>query len=203
MNAGDYGIDFAWWGLRMRSEAYLRYPEGDGRTSYFFTNGQQVQISNIGDFSHGIAAPKFRNVTSTGQPGQHSTHADVDYPVFRLGDAYLMYAEAVLRGGGGDRAQALEYVNALRERAFGDTSGNITDAQLTLDFILDERSRELLWEGHRRTDLIRFGRFTDVGVWSWKGGVAAGRTTEAFRDLYPLPASELLANPNLTQNAGY
>jgi hypothetical protein len=203
MNAGDYGIDFAWWGLRMKPEAYLRYEAGDGRTSYFFTDGQQVQISNTGDFAHGIAAPKFRNVTSSGQAGSHSTHADVDYPIFRLGDAYLIYAEAVLRGGGGSRAQALEYVNALRERAYGDTSGNITDAQLTLDFLLDERSRELLWEGHRRTDLVRFERFSANGVWAWKGAVAAGRTTEAFRDLYPLPGSELLANPNLTQNPGY
>ena len=60
-----------------------------------------------------------------------------------------------------------------------------------------------MWEGHRRTDLIRFDRFTDNGLWAWKGNVQAGRTTEAFRDLYPLPASELTANRNLTQNQGY
>jgi hypothetical protein len=203
MDVNEYGIDFAWWGLRMKPEAYLRYEEGDGRASYFFTEGQSVQIGNIGDFYQGIAAPKYRNVTSSGQPGSHSTHADVDYPVFRMGDAYLMYAEAVLRGGGGSEELALSYVNALRERAFGDVSANITQAELTLEFLLDERSRELLWEGHRRTDLIRFGQFTENGVWAWKGGVEAGRTTEAFRDLYPLPASELLANPNLEQNPGY
>jgi hypothetical protein len=123
--------------------------------------------------------------------------------MFRLADAYLIYAEAVLRGGGGSRATALGYVNQLRQRAYGDNSGDITDAELTLDFILDERSRELLWEAHRRQDLIRFGRFTDVGVWTWKGGVQAGRTTEEFRDLYPIPASELAANPNIEQNPGY
>ena len=95
--------------------------------------------------------------------------------MFRLADAYLMYAEAVLRGGGGSRGQALDYINALRTRAYGDASGNITDAELTLDFILDERGRELLWEGHRRTDLIRYGRFTGgVYIWAWKGGVAGG-----------------------------
>ena len=109
----------------------------------------------------------------------------------------------MLRGGGGTRAQALTYVNALRTRAYGNASGNITDAQLTLDFIRDERARELFWEGHRRTDLIRFDRFTTNGVWAWKGNVAAGRTTEAFRNLFPLPATELSANPNLTQNPGY
>jgi hypothetical protein len=124
--------------------------------------------------------------------------------MFRLGDAYLIYAEAHLRGGGGDRAQALAYVNALRQRAYGDTSGDITDPELTLDFILDERGRELLWEAHRRTDLIRYRRFTGGDyLWQWKGGAPTGTATETFRDLYPLPASELTTNPNLTQNPGY
>jgi hypothetical protein len=123
--------------------------------------------------------------------------------MFRLGDAYLMYAEAQLRGGGGTRAQALAYVNALRTRAYGDASGNIADAQLTLAFLKDERSRELLWEGHRRTDLVRFGQFTAAGVWTFKGGTKAGAVTPQFRDLYPIPASEMSANPNLTQNPGY
>jgi len=124
--------------------------------------------------------------------------------LFRLGDAYLIYAEAQLRGGGGSKAQALTYVNALRTRAYGDASGNITDAELTLPFILDERGRELLWEGHRRTDLIRFGQFTGgTYIWAWKGGTAAGGSTAAHLDLYPLPANELVANPNLRQNTGY
>jgi hypothetical protein len=143
-------------------------------------------------------------VTSSGQPGSNSEFVDTDFPVFRLADAYLMYAEAVLRGGGGSRAQALGYVNALRQRAYGNASGNVTDAQLTLDFILAERSRELFWEGHRRTDLVRFDRFAGGSyLFAWKGGLPAGRATDAFRVLYPLPASELVANPNLTQNPGY
>jgi hypothetical protein len=207
MNANDFGIDFAWWGLRLRPEAVDRYEGGAGgpdrRTSFFFTNGQSKTINNVGDFFQGIGGPKYRNVTSTGQAGSHPTFPDTDFPMFRLADAYLMYAEAVLRGGGGSRATALGYVNQLRQRAYGGPGGDITDAQLTLDFILDERSRELLWEAHRRQDLIRFGRFSDVGVWTWKGGVQAGRTTEEFRDLYPIPASELAANPNIEQNAGY
>jgi len=124
----------------------------------------------------------------------------VDFPMFRLADAYLMYAEAVLRGGGGSRATALQYVNALRTRAGSPT---VTDGEMTTAFLLDERARELFWEGHRRTDLVRFDRFTTNGVWAWKGNVAAGRTTEAFRNLFPLPATELSANPNLKQNPGY
>ena len=207
MDAADFGIDGGWWGLRLRPETVDRYEGGAGgpdlRTSFFFTPGQTKTIASIGNFNHGYAAPKFTNVTSTGEPGSHPTFPDTDFPMFRLADAYLIYAEAVLRGGGGDRATALNYVNLIRRRAYGGTAGDITDAQLTLDFILDERSRELLWEAHRRQDLIRFDRFTDAGVWVWKGGVAAGKTTESFRDLYPIPSAELVANPNISQNTGY
>jgi hypothetical protein len=203
MNNANYGIDGCWWGLRLKPEAYTR-SAGDPRASYFHTDGQTVEIPSISNFNAGIAAPKYQNVTSTGSPGSNATHVDTDFPMFRLGDAYLIYAEAVLRGGGGTREQALAYVNALRERAYGDASANITDPELTLDFILDERGRELLWEAHRRPDLIRFGRFTGGDyLWAWKGGAPAGTATETFRDLYPLPASELTANPNLTQNPGY
>jgi hypothetical protein len=204
MNPNNYGIDGCWWGLRLKPQAYNRYGAGDGRTSFFFTTNQNVQIGSIGNFQDGIAAPKFTNKTSTGANGSNATHVDTDFPMFRLSDAYLMYAEAVVRGGGGSRPQALNYVNAIRTRAYGNTSGNITDAQMTADFILDERGRELLWEGHRRTDLIRYGLFTGGAyTWSWKGGSQGGGSTEAFRDLYPLPANELVANPNLTQNPGY
>ena len=201
MNASNYGIDGGWWGLRLKQQAYNAFQPGDLRGSFFFTEGQRVNVNSIGDFFDGIPAPKFINRTSTGSPGSHATHVDTDFPVFRLADAYLMYAEAVLRGGGGTRAQALAYVNTLRARA---NVAPITDAQMTLDFILDERLRELLWEAHRRTDLIRFGKFTGGSyIWAWKGGAAAGRATESYRDLYPLPANELVANPNLTQNPGY
>lgn len=126
--------------------------------------------------------------------------------MFRLADAYLMYAEIATRAptAGASDAQALTYVNNLRQRAYGNASGNITAAPLTLDFILDERARELFWEGHRRQDLIRFGKYTGASkVWPWKGNTAAGTGTPDFRKLYPLPASELIAKKNLTQNTGY
>jgi len=204
MNPADLGIDGCWWGLRLKPEAYNRFAPGDPRAAYFWTDGQTVDIAAISNFTNGVAAPKFMNKTSAGTAGSNATHPDTDFPLFRLGDAYLIYAEAHLRGGGGDRTQALAYVNALRQRAYGNTSGDITDPELTLQFILDERGRELLWEAHRRTDLIRFGLFTGGDyVWAWKGGAPAGTATETFRDLYPLPASELTANPNLTQNPGY
>ncbi len=203
MNADDFGLDFGWWGLRVTQQFVNLFPGGpasaDRRASIFFTNGQNIEVSNLTNFFDGLAAPKFQNVTSTGRKGSHPTFPDTDYPMFRLADAYLMYVEAHLRGGGGTRQRALELVNALRTRA---AAGTITDAQLTLNFVLDERARELWWEGHRRTDLVRYGRFTS-GIWAWKGGTRAGRETDAFRALYPLPATELLANPNLKQNPGY
>src|SRR5262249_26823773 len=158
-------------------------------------------VGAISDFTNGVAAPKFTNVTSTGAPGSHPTHVDTDFPMFRLGDAYLIYAEAALRGGGGSTAQALTYVNALRQRAYGNSSGTIAASDLTLPFILAERQRELLWEATRRTDLVRFQQFTGgTYIWAWKGGTAAGSATDAKYNLYPIPANELIANPNLKQN---
>ena len=128
---------------------------------------------------------------------------DTDFPLFRVEDAYLMYAEAALRAGG-DLGLAVELVNRLRRRAYGDDSGNITPGQLTLQFILDERGRELYWEAHRRTDLIRYGQFTGSQyVWPWKGGVAEGRAVGDFRTIYPIPTPDIISNPNLVQNPGY
>jgi hypothetical protein len=179
-------------------------PVADPRGSFFWTDGQTEDVVSISNFNNGVAVQKFTNRTSTGANGSDLEFPDTDFPMFRLADAYLMYAEAHLRGGGGDRAQALAYVNALRQRAFGGAGGNIADGDFDLEFIIDERGRELLWEAHRRTDLVRFGLFTgDDYLWQWKGGVLAGRATDTYRDLYPLPASELTTNPNLDQNPGY
>jgi hypothetical protein len=119
---------------------------------------------------------------------------------------YLIYAEAVLRGGtGGSAAQALTYINLILTRAYGgSTAGNITAGQLTLPFILDERARELYWEGFRRTDLIRYGLFTSsTYLWPFKGGVANGTGVADFRNIYPIPDNDRAVNPNLKQNPGY
>lgn len=169
----------------------------------FYTQGQRAEIDDITLFTDGIAVDKFKNVTSDGMQGSDTDFPDTDFPMFRLADAYLMGAEALLRSGG-SRATALDYVNEVRTRAFRSPGGNITDAELTLDFILDERARELFWECHRRTDLVRFGQFTNGDyVWQWKGGVQQGTQVPAFRDVFPIPSSDLGANPNLEQNEGY
>ncbi len=201
MVASNYGVDYPWGGLRLKPQAYRLFGAGDNRADVFFTTNQSVEIDDWQNFHKGIAAPKFQNVTSTGQPGSNAGFADTDYPMFRLADAYLTYAEAVVRGGGGSRATALDYVNQIRTRA---GIAPLTDAQLTTQAILDERGRELLWEGTRRTDLIRYKMFTGgTYIWSWKGGTQAGAATAATFDLYPLPANELVANHNLVQNPGY
>lgn len=171
----------------------------------FYTEGQTLEIEDIFEFTYGYAITKWKNVTSGGQTGSDLTHTDTDFPLFRLADVFLMYAEAVLRGAtDGDLGTAANYVNMVRERAYGDTGGNITEEDLTLDFILDERARELYWEAQRRTDLIRFGKFTGGEyLWSWKGAVQEGKSTDAKFRIYPIPAADVIANPNLTQNPGY
>jgi hypothetical protein len=177
---------------------------GDDRAN-FFTDGQNLEIEDPFAFTDGYAVEKFRNVDVNGNQGSDGggDFVDVDFPMFRLADAYLMYAEAFLRGGGGSASEAAEYINMLRERAYGTTAGNISTSDLNFEFVLDERSRELHWEGHRRTDLIRFNQFTENGIWPWKGGVMEGKVTETFRNLYPIPSSDIIANPGLKQNDGY
>ncbi len=163
------------------------------------------------DRSSGYLMAKYSNITSMGQAGQDQTFVDTDFPLFRLADVYLMYAEAHLRGGGGDIATATQYINRLRERAFNNTTANITDTDLlatNLDqennLILEERARELHWEAHRRQDLIRFGLYTGGDyTWSFKGGLLNGTAIDAKFNVYPVPASSRSANPNLGQNDGF
>jgi starch-binding outer membrane protein, SusD/RagB family len=180
----------------------------DKRGMFFFDPATWVwDIANVETFTEGIGVTKFTNLKSDGSKADnyHTEFTSTDIPVFRLGDAYLMYAECVVRGAsGGDKATAVNYVNSLRERAFGNATHNISESQLTLDFILDERGRELYWEGHRRTDLVRFGKFTSADyLWQWKGFSQVGRETEAYRNLYPIPQNDLISNENLIQNDGY
>ncbi|WP_116107277.1 RagB/SusD family nutrient uptake outer membrane protein [Lewinella sp. IMCC34191] len=206
MNAEDYGVNSAWGGMRATPSFVALFPDVTGDTderAIFYTEGQNREVNNLGEFRDGYAMPKYTNITSTGVAGKDPVFPDTDFPMFRLGDAYLMYAESVVRGGGGSMSRAVELVNELRQRAYDGDAGNITEGDLTLDFLLDERARELYWEMHRRTDLVRFGEFTTSGVWAFKGGVPAGQTTEAYLNIFPIPGSEILSNPNLSQNTGY
>jgi hypothetical protein len=206
MNPAAHGVDFGWGGLRTTKQFVQIFsgPPGDSRMN-FHTSGQNLEILDVGQQTDGYGIIKFRNVTSTGANGSNPTWVDTDFPMFRLAEIYLNYAEAVLRGGaGGSTATALNYINLLRQRAYGNTSGNITAGDLTLQFVLNERAKELHWEATRRTDLIRYGQFTEgTYLWAWKGNTPNGQAVPAFRKLYPIPASDIVANPNLVQNPGY
>jgi hypothetical protein len=214
--SSSFGIDGGWAGLRTTSSLFNLFPSNPA-TSFpnngnpdtraeFWTDGQNLTISDVTSFTDGIAVTKFRNVTSKGVAGSSLSYADVDMPIFRLPEMYLIYAEAVLRGAsGGDVTTAVGYINDLRKRAYsGTANGNIAASDLTLDFVLDERGRELFWEGFRRTDLVRYGRFVENSyLWPFKGGVKTGTGVSAYRTIYPLPVSDLNVNPNLIQNKGY
>ncbi|SNT34483.1 SusD family protein [Ekhidna lutea] len=209
----DYGVPSGWAGYRTTSALVNKFPgaasdpngnSADGR-AIFFTEGQSLEIADVGEFTHGWAVPKFNNLeASTGRRAPGVDQVSTDYPVFRLGEAYLMLAEAELQENGTVSTTTLGYLNDLRVRAYGDNSGNIAAGDVTLDWILDERARELYLEATRRTDLIRHGKFSGGGyIWPWKGGVAEGMASPGHLDIFPIPSSDLIANPNLKQNDGY
>ncbi len=205
-----YGLSSGWGMFRVRGEYAEKFGDIASSTDsrcLLYTDGQTQYLDKaMDDQSQGYFSEKFTNLTDAGEAASstQATGCSTDYPVFRLADVYLMAAEAVLRGGTGySRVEALDFVNKVRYRAYGDESGHISDAQLTLDFILDERARELLYEATRRTDLIRYGYFTsDDYIYQWKGGVVDGRAVDSKYNIYPIPASELTANTNL-KNANY
>jgi hypothetical protein len=158
--------------------------------------------SSSGDYGIGVYKFTARNHDGTLPADYNSAYACTNFPIFRLADAYLMRAEAEYRTG--DMADAVNDINIVRERAFGGTSGDITAAQLNDQFLLNELGREFYYEGHRRTDLIRFGQFTNGTYnWQWKGGAQDGIATDSHLNLFPIPGDEVSSNPNIHQNPGY
>lgn len=207
MDPDNFGINSGWGGLRSTKNLVNLFPDANGaldKRGVFYTDGQNLEINSQMVFTDGYPLIKFKNLKKDGTKGSDTTgdFVDTDFPLFRLAEAYLIYSEAVLRGGGGSTATAIQYINQLRQRAYGNNLGNVSS--INLDFILDERARELAWEATRRTDLIRFGKFTSGSyLWPFKGGVKDGKAVESFRTLYPIPNTDLIANPNLVQNPGY
>ncbi len=200
-SAGTYFVT-----MDLNNATYTLSPFTADQRGMFHSNGQNLEIETIPPFSDGYAVTKFKNVDSNGNQGNDSsgTWCDTDIPLIRLAEIYLNYAEAVLRGGGGDLNTAAAKINELRERAYGNSSGNITSSDLDLQFVLDERSKELYWEGQRRTDLVRYGQFTTATyLWPFKGNDPAGVSVDSYRNLYPLPSNVISINTNLSQNEGY
>ncbi|QZT35973.1 RagB/SusD family nutrient uptake outer membrane protein [Halosquirtibacter xylanolyticus] len=224
------GLSGGWGGNRARPQLIDRFSTGDfrgyvepktyktvqqdgkdvevvdkGFAGMFFDSGKKA-VDNPAKYSDGYGVMKFRNIAQdpTNSPS-NKDFVTTDFPMFRLADSYLMYAEAVVRGATfGTRTKALELLNKIRTRAYGDASGAVTDTDLNTDFILDERGRELFWECSRRTDLIRFNKFTSSDyVWEWKGGSKSGSGVNRKYRLFPLPGKDVGANTNLNQNSGY
>ncbi len=206
-----------WGGNRCRPELIKKFfsdieaPEGhayqvaaaagDDR-ALFETEGRTLNVENESDFKNGYAVAKFTNFKCDGSKGSDNTFPDSHLLYMRAAEAYLTYAEAVTRlaGSGAAPADALQAINAVRARAHATVK-----ASYSLNDILDEWSREFYFEGRRRVDLIRFGKFggnTDY-KWQWKGGAYAGRDFEAYRNVFAIPNDDILANPNLKQNEGY
>ena len=200
------GISSGWGGLRTTPEFYHKFSANDAR-NLFYTATQQEDIDDIGDFTHGIAFMKFRNVNSVDGEVPNKAQNDegnwtgpsfvnTDFPMMRYADVLLMAAECQVRGAA--VPGAIDGFNAVRARA-----GLNAIANPTLQDILDERARELYQECWRRSDLIRFGQFTSGYNWQWKGEVKDGRDVDSYRELFPIPDSDRLANSNLAQNPGY
>lgn len=152
------------------------------------TNTETMDVGpEVNGISRGVRSIKFYPDPNTNTDTRFQSN---DMPIFRLADVYLLKAEALLRTAG-SADEALKLVNKIRVRA---KAPQLT--AITLDDILDERGRELAWEGWRRNDLIRFGKYQ--GKWGFKTG-----NEGADRDLFPIPATELVLNKNLKQNSGY
>ncbi len=201
-----------WQGVRAKSSLYKIFEKEDDSDSDMRKKmlrveaTSNIEITNEADFANnGIPVTKFYNVNKDGSMPP-SSETWIDYPLFRLGEVYLNLAEAVLRGGQGiSKTEALTYMNNLRKRAYSDkTLASVSESDFTLNFILDERARELFYEAQRRTDLIRFNKYTSGDyLWPWKGGVAEGRAVGDFYQVFPLPSDDIGSNENLVQNEGY
>lgn len=202
------GTNGTWDCIRMTEQFVDKFDAQDIRGQFYTTNQTKAMDVLLGDARKGYSSTKFRNVTRTGARGPNTDNdgifVDIDFPVFRLAEMYLTYAEGVIRGGGGDNATAMNYLRQLAVRARPTDANAANYPQMTLPYIIDERGRELFWECLRRTDLIRFNQFTTSGyLWAWKGNVRNGTAVDPKYNLYPIPSTDLSSNPTLVQTPGY
>ncbi|MBQ3635801.1 MAG: RagB/SusD family nutrient uptake outer membrane protein [Bacteroidales bacterium] len=192
-NPMDYGVQSGWGSMRARGQLPSLFETQDKR-ALFYTDAQSLSVINPTDQSQGYLVTKWTNLTDDGVAASNTSDGGVntDWPVFRLAEAYLILSEAVLRGGqGATRADAAAALAKVRSRA---GASEKFESDLSLDLILDERARELFWEGLRRTDLVRFDKFTTSSyLWDLKTGAVAAKY-----NYYPIPQAELTANPNLS-----
>lgn len=210
------GVNNGWGGMRTPYDYVQKYfgvtgqdygtgdyTIEDKRGQFFYIVGRTENISDLSKFDQGWACYKYNNVphdmTAEDFAATAATkgYSDIDYPMIRLGEIILIYAEACMHTN--SVASALPYLKKLTDRA-----GVAAPVTVNQDFLVAERARELMWEGHRRTDLIRYGLFTsDSFLWPWKGGTMLGQGFESYKTIFAIPRSELSSNPELKQNPGY
>lgn len=181
------------------------YETPDKRGEIFYIKGRSESMEGaLYSFMNGWTCLKFNNIPS-GETNQSflpisatKGFSDVDFPMIRLAEIYLIYAEACMNLGVSEQASPM--LAELSERA-----GVSSPGQITPEYLLAERARELLWEAHRRTDLIRFGVYDSPDfLWPYKGGDNfAGSGFPAYKCIFPLPPTELATNRELVQNPGY
>lgn len=224
MSCLDYGLNDQWGCMHARAEFSDKFNSTDVRDDLWSKEAQGFTKENteFSKFNNGYAAVKFTNlimnadgsfpkadnskpiavdnIAESAKVLNVNAHPDTDLPVFRLADIYLMKAECFVMGNQGNADEAIAAVNVVRERAGAKPWTNVTANDL-----LDERARELYWENHRRTDLVRFNKFTSGYTWSWKGYVAGGTDMGSHMNVYPIPANVIAAQPEFGayQNAGY
>jgi hypothetical protein len=215
--AYPYGTSENWGGNHARRQFVEKFfPNGGYATgtpdalhesanddrALFYNVGHSLDITKESDFTKGFAYVKFLNLHADGTSPKHTQFVDTDFPMFRAAEAYLNIAEADARLNGGKCTQTgIDMIKALRARAHANT--NITS--FNLDDLCNEWSKEFGFEGRRRMDLIRFGKFGGQSSykWEWMGGTQSGTPFDAHLNIYPIPNSDLNANSNLTQNPGY
>lgn len=196
----EWGTIDSWGGIRARKSLVEKFTGNDDRALFYQTSPDPT-ITDPNAFTSGWGVTKWTNLNSDGSIPTTDVQGkvpDTDIPFLRVAEAYLTYAEAMFRDG--NEGAALEKINAIRSRANAQTFSN-----LSLDVLRDEWSREFYFEGRRRTDLVRFNSFggnTDY-TWDWKAGVANGTRIDEKYNILPIPVSDMNANPNLVQNAGY
>jgi len=212
----SYGTTEGWAGNRCRPQLMEKFfPNSDAPNvdvadmvvaakddrALFYGKDRILSIDDESKFVNGFSCAKYSNIRADGGPTNDSKFVDMDVPFMRVAEANLIFAEATLRANNGTSNQAVrDAINALRTRANANT-----ESSYTLSSILDEWSKEFAFEGRRRSDLIRFGKFGGNSdyVWQWKGGTKAGTNFSANYNLFPIPTNDLNSNSNLVQNPGY
>ena len=174
---------------------------GDDRALFYAGRGgtttsvRKLRTDKLNNFLDGVSIVKWQNIRTDGKATSDADIPDTDIPYFRLAEAYLTRAEAKWRLG----KDGLDDVNELRRRA-----GATALTELDANNLLQEWGREFYTEGRRRTDLIRFNKFTGNSyLWAWKGGVATGAPVDAHYAVFPIPLDDINNNHNMHQNKDY